>query len=80
MPFVENIHQRAPRIARIDHGAAEKIGRGARHRQQRRRDQATARGFRDRNGLFARDQLFGDLFGYRNEVLHIGAPRMSHQS
>ena len=37
----------------VDHGAAEEIGGCAGHRQQRRRDQAAGRGFRDRNRLLA---------------------------
>ena len=53
MRRVGNIHQHAPRVAGIDHGPAEEIRRGAGHRQQRGRDQAAGRGFRDRDGLAA---------------------------
>ncbi len=59
--LVRNIHQQPPRVAGIDHGAAEEIGGSAGHRQQRRRDQAAGRGFRNGNRLFPLDQLCGDL-------------------
>ena len=67
---VGDVHQNPPRIAGIDHGGAEEIGRGAGHREQRGRDQAAGRGFRDRDGLAPLDQPGGYLLGDRNQIFH----------
>ena len=54
---IAHLHQQPPRIAGVDHGAAEEIGGCARHGQQRRRNQPARRRFRDRNRLLALDQF-----------------------
>src|SRR5947207_12778356 len=68
--------QFGPRGARIDDGAAHEIGRGAAHRQQRRRYEAGGRGFRDRDRLAARLQNGADAFRLRQQFLYHPGPSL----
>jgi hypothetical protein len=67
---IRNIEQHAPRLAGIDHGAADEISRCARHRQQRRRYEPAGRRFGDRDGFLSRHQDGGKLFGHGDEFVH----------
>ena len=60
----------APRLPRVDDGAAEEIGRGAGHGQQCRRDQSPGRGFRDGERLAARLETGADRLGKGQKRLH----------
>ena len=58
----------------IDDGAAEEIGGGAGHREQRRGDEAAGRGFGDRDRLAPRLQQGADPFRPRDQVFHALPP------
>ncbi len=78
--LIGNVDEDPPRVAGIDHRRAEEIGRRAGHGEQGSGNQATGRGFRDRDGLFPRNQSGGDLLGDRNEFLHrFSAPGPKHE-
>lgn len=51
--LARKLHQQLPRLARVHHGPAEKIRRGAGNREQRGRDETAGRGLGDRDGLAA---------------------------
>src|SRR5437879_1413906 len=68
--------QFGPRGARIDDAAEQEMGRGAAHRQQRRRYEAGGRGFRDRYRLAARLQNSADAFRLRQQFLYHPGPSL----
>ena len=69
--FVRNIHQHAPGIAGVDHGAAEEIGGCAGHREKAGRDQAAGPRIRPRQwSVCARSVVAAHLFRNADELFH----------
>src|SRR5262249_16608045 len=68
--LLADLEEGAPRLPRIDDGAAEEEGGGAGHREERCRDQAPGRGFGDGERLAALAEPGGDPLGGREEFLH----------
>ena len=62
------------RRARVDHGAAHEVGRGAGHGEQHGGDQAAGRRFGDADRFLAGLQFLADLLGQRQERIHSVSP------
>src|SRR5262249_56945436 len=74
--LIADAEQREARLAGVYHSAAEEIGRGTGNGEERGADQATGRGFSNRDGLAALLQALGDFGGKLDRGFHFCVLRL----
>ena len=69
---VWNIEHRAPRLERVNDGAADEVRRRTGDAQQRGRDESAGGGFGDGDIFATLFENRGDFISERQQILHVG--------